>query len=378
MHASARRPLAFSALAAVVVGPVAASAPAGAVVDPSSTVFINELHYDNSGTDAGEAVEIAAPAGTDLTGWTVVLYNGNGGTSYDTDALNGVVADQAGGFGTVVLTYPTNGIQNGAPDGVALVDPMGAVEQFLSYEGTFTAVSGPADGLTSTDIGIAQAGTEPVGSSLSLTGTGGTYGSFSWTATASNSFGSVNAGQTFSTSSLAEPAATCPPALTVSQGTAGAADVSATDADSTIESIAITSAEVEGISLTDHADGTATLDVAASAPPTSSAVEITFTTDDGQTASCTVMVSVLDLIRVHDVQGNTAVSPRAGEDVLINAVVTSLFTRQDVLDGFFVQEEDIDVDLDPNSSEGVFVVCGANCPASLVCRRPGRGHRDRQ
>ncbi len=27
-------------------------------------VFINELHYDNSGTDADEGIEIAGPAGT--------------------------------------------------------------------------------------------------------------------------------------------------------------------------------------------------------------------------------------------------------------------------------------------------------------------------
>jgi hypothetical protein len=31
----------------------------------ASVVFINEIHYDNTGTDVGEGVEIA---GTDLTG----------------------------------------------------------------------------------------------------------------------------------------------------------------------------------------------------------------------------------------------------------------------------------------------------------------------
>ena len=44
-----------------------------------TSVFINEIHYDNTGTDAGEAIEVAGPAGTDLTGWSLVLYNGNGG-----------------------------------------------------------------------------------------------------------------------------------------------------------------------------------------------------------------------------------------------------------------------------------------------------------
>ena len=42
----------------------------------SAQVFINEFHYDNTGTDTGERVEIVAPAGTSLSGWKVVLYNG--------------------------------------------------------------------------------------------------------------------------------------------------------------------------------------------------------------------------------------------------------------------------------------------------------------
>ncbi len=38
-------------------------------VNAASTIFINEIHYDNTGGDAGEGVEIAGPAGTDLSGW---------------------------------------------------------------------------------------------------------------------------------------------------------------------------------------------------------------------------------------------------------------------------------------------------------------------
>ena len=56
----------------------------------AQTVFINEIHYDNTGTDAGEAIEIAGPAGTNLTGWSVVLYNGANGLVYDTDTLSGL------------------------------------------------------------------------------------------------------------------------------------------------------------------------------------------------------------------------------------------------------------------------------------------------
>ncbi len=77
------------------------------------------------------------------------------------------------------------------------MDPAGAVRQFLSYEGAFAAVGGPADGLTSTDIGVSESGSEPAGLSLGLTGTGDTSGDFTWAAPATNSFGAVNPGQTF-------------------------------------------------------------------------------------------------------------------------------------------------------------------------------------
>jgi hypothetical protein len=40
----------------------------------------------------------------------------------------------------------------------------------LSYEGAFKATNGPAIGMTSTDIGIAQTSTETVGNSLQLIG----------------------------------------------------------------------------------------------------------------------------------------------------------------------------------------------------------------
>ena len=133
------------------------------VMAASPSVFINEIHYDNTGTDTGEAIEVAGPAGTDLTGWSIVLYNGNGGASYNSDALSGLIPDIGGGFGVVVMNYPVNGIQNGAPDGIALVDAGNAVVQFLSYEGTFTAVGGPADGMVSVDIGVLEGGSDPIG-----------------------------------------------------------------------------------------------------------------------------------------------------------------------------------------------------------------------
>ena len=108
------------------------------------SVRISEIHYDNTGTDAGEAIEISGPAGTDVTGWKIVLYNGSGGASYDTKTLSGALPATCGARGVIVQTYPSNGIQNGSPDGVALVDASNNVVEFLSYEGTFAATDGAA------------------------------------------------------------------------------------------------------------------------------------------------------------------------------------------------------------------------------------------
>jgi hypothetical protein len=90
-------------------------------------VFINEIHYDNTGTDVGEGVEIAGTAGFDRMG--IIPYNGNGGVSYTpTGTLSGIIPNQSNGFGTVFVSI--NGLQNGAPDGIALVDNTGKTIQF--------------------------------------------------------------------------------------------------------------------------------------------------------------------------------------------------------------------------------------------------------
>jgi len=160
-----------------------------------TSVFINEIHYDNVSGDAGEGVEIAGPEGTDLSGWSVALYNGSSTqlNVYNTIALSGTLSDLGDGFG--VAFFAQAGIQNGAPDGLALVDDAGNVVQFLSYEGSFVAASGPAAGQTSEDIGVVESSSTPVGSSLQLGGTGSTYEEFTWQAEATATYDAANNGQ---------------------------------------------------------------------------------------------------------------------------------------------------------------------------------------
>ncbi|HEX4980836.1 MAG TPA: hypothetical protein VFV63_04025, partial [Ilumatobacteraceae bacterium] len=76
------------------------------------------------------------------------------------------------------------------------------------------------------------------------------------------------------------PVATCPATLVTPAGTPASADVSATDADSAIASIAITSPAVDGITLTPTGAGTATLNVAGTTAVGTYDVVIEFATDD--------------------------------------------------------------------------------------------------
>lgn len=149
-----------------------------------SAISISELHYDNAGGDVDEAVEITGAAGTSLDGWQLALYNGSNNSVYNTVTLSGeLVAAQGCSAGTLVQAI--SGIQNGSPDAIALLDASGSVVEFISYEGSLTAADGPALGMTSNDIGVAETSSTPVGFSLQkINGV--------WNAPAENTFGVCN------------------------------------------------------------------------------------------------------------------------------------------------------------------------------------------
>lgn len=169
----------------------------------SADVFINELHYDNDGTDANERVEIVGTAGTSLSGWKVLLYNGSDGTLYSTVNLSGTLPSQCNGHGT--LAFNVTGIQNGAPDGIALVNASNTVVEFLSYEGSFTASGGTAGGRVSVNMGVSEDVGVTSTQSLQRKGSGTAAAQFTWSAASTSSFGSCNSGQTFTGGSDAAP-----------------------------------------------------------------------------------------------------------------------------------------------------------------------------
>lgn len=135
-------------------------------------IWLNEFHYDTTSTDVGEFVEVVVgpEVTTALSNISLLLYNGGDGAVYGTHALStftlGSTVD-----GYRIFHKDIAGIQNGAPDGFAIT-VNGTVTRFLSYEGTFTAASGAAAGMTSVDVGVSETGVA-VGSSLQLTGSVG-------------------------------------------------------------------------------------------------------------------------------------------------------------------------------------------------------------
>lgn len=154
-------------LALVLITSLASSANA-------DLAFINEFHYDNDGGDTGEFVEFAVESGADLSTVEFFLVNGNGGATYDSIFANDAsitAGDSNLSFSGVLYdlyVWEPTSIQNGGPDGIAVITSMG-LQEFLSYEGVIanTDFGGGIIG-GSTDIGVSEPGNTLIGSSLQL------------------------------------------------------------------------------------------------------------------------------------------------------------------------------------------------------------------
>lgn len=158
------------------------------IIDP----FINEFHYQDSNT-TNEFVEIAGLAGTDLTGFQVIVYDGNRGILKRTRTMTGSLTDQIDGFGFMSVQVRLDNNK----DGIVLVSSTGEVLEFLSYEGQFTASDGPADRMESIDVGVEESSSAQSDFSLQRVGAGCEGSSFTWVAPQANTRDLPNTGQSF-------------------------------------------------------------------------------------------------------------------------------------------------------------------------------------
>ena len=291
---------------ALAVGSLAVTlvaAQAAAVPGADSSVFVNEIHYDNANGDVGEFVEIANTTGADLTGWSCRALQ-----RLATERRYRHRSRSAGNRRrSRALTYPVDGVQNGSPDA------RGAGRRGRR-PGAVPLLRGTDDrrrqgrpiGETSTDIGVAETATTPVGQSLQLTGERRDVRRLhvDWAGGRQSRVGQHRPDLRPVAGRLSRSPTAVTARLAVDTDEIGSRDVSAVDADSQIVSAEITSAQRRGHhprrlhgvhrrrrarhrdpapSPTRTADGTYP-------------VEIEFATDDdpAQTATCTVTVAVSD------------------------------------------------------------------------------------
>jgi endonuclease I len=180
----------------------------------NAEVFINEFHYDDATAngDVGEKIEVIATAGENLSTYRIYLYNGSSPTSavfYDNDLLPAGSNVTCGGTVKIaVLSYPSNGIQNGANDGIALVNASGSVVQFISYEGAIKASNGPASGRTSLNLSVSESANTAAGTSLQLSGNSSAASGFTWRSSATQTMGACNNNQSFPSATNTPPSIT--------------------------------------------------------------------------------------------------------------------------------------------------------------------------
>jgi len=153
-----------------------------------SQVFINEVHFAATATggDGGDGgdngdhsdnnegvehdfVEVAAPSGTSLSGWRLMLYS-SVGVPFSEVLLDGTVPDEGFGYGT--LHFEDIGLRESTSGGVALITPTGKVAQFLSCDAQpLSATEGLAAGKVATRICTSDTEAQRAGFSMQLVST---------------------------------------------------------------------------------------------------------------------------------------------------------------------------------------------------------------
>ena len=122
----------------------------GAAPPAGPVVWVNEINYENAGTDVGEGVEFAGTAGADLTGFSLVFYNGKPGQLRTYKSVSSKASCRISRAGSASLGGPSRVCKMAAstapvsPTAWRWSMPRASWSQFLSYEGAFKPTNGPA------------------------------------------------------------------------------------------------------------------------------------------------------------------------------------------------------------------------------------------
>ena len=380
-----------AAMALGAIVPLAAPAPVRAA---PTDLFISEYI---EGTGFNKAIEIFNGTGTPIDlaagGYTVELYSNGSATLSQTVGLEGTVAAgdvfvltraDADPALVAVSDQLSPAVVNWNGDDAVALRKGGALVDVIGQIGFDPGTEWGA-GLTSTaDNTIRRKATIEAGDPNS----GDAFDpAVEWVGFANNTFDGFGAHAT--TGDNQPVVATCGAPLALLEGAGGSRQVTATDADGTVTAIAITGitpSDPGGITIgattpASMVGGTAlaTVTVDPSTPNGSYSVTVTATNDDAtpQTGMCTLTVSVQEVLRVSDVQGQTldsedgqadrsplapAMGNGTGQPVFVRGVVTQRIRQQTSTGAtnysFFLQDSLAEADGDPLTSDGIVVFIG--------------------
>lgn len=257
-------------------------------------ILINEVDADNTGTDIAEFVELfdGGTGSTPLDGLVLVFYNGNADTSYEAFDLDGYTTDAQGYF---VLCTKTTNVPNCDYDGSAVSD----------------LIQNGADAIA---LYAGNAADFPYGTAVTTTNLVDAIVYDTNDADDDGLLVLLNAGQP-----------------QVNEDGKGAKD---------------TQSNQRCPNGSGGARNTDTFDQ--------------FNPTPGEENTCVVPVVIGacgdPATPIHDIQGSGSTSPEVGKTHVVEGVVVGDFQDSSTgLGGFFLQEEDTDVDTDPLTSEGIFV-----------------------
>jgi predicted extracellular nuclease len=365
-------------LLAAVAALLIFSAPASGA---STTLVINEVDYDQPGTDAAEFLEIKNVATTaiNLDPYQLRFVNGADGLNYRTVNLPAVslaegdhyvVCGNAANTANCDLdmTPDTNLIQNGDPDGVVLEIATGAVDSLAYGPGPMAGVTETANATFDNSANAGQ-GLARVPDGCDTDNNSTDFQRAAITPGASN--GGVACGG---------PPADSAPSVASSNPATGAVDVPLNaDLSVTFSEPVNVDANAFALSCAGGSHGltvtggptTFTLDPAgtfAEAEECTLTVEADAVHDqdgadppDTMAADAAIpFTTVAQVVRIRQIQGTSHLSPLMNE--LVSHVPGVVTARR--LNGFFMQ--DATPDNDASTSEGMFVFTGAAPAASIA------------
>ena len=317
-------------------------------------------------SSSGTTWQVTALSGTIEPGQSYLVQQaqGNAGTApLPSPDATGSIA-MAGGSGKVALVASTTALSSSCP---------GGVEDLVGYGSANCSEGDPAGGLNNTSAANRDDG--------GCTDTDDNAADFT-TITAFRADGPRNTASPVTPCDSEPPDPTvptleCPADMRTVESYATSGELDAAVDQGEIVDVQVTSVTptpesgtlmLDDVVLGDTA--TATLTVPADlrlTTPTSSAdvrplaVEITATSDSGQTGTCTASVNVIPLVPIGAVQGIIAdgqtsfTSPLLNAEIAVQGVVTQHTLESNGSHGLFLQNQPEHADGDPTSSDGIFL-----------------------